>query len=119
MANSDAVARSAGAAPGAPRGFGARFPGMQIFIKSLNGKTITLDVEPSSTINFMKAEITRRVGLNPNSQRLVLNGHQLVVDALCTLLEVGIAPNTTLILVWPSISGRGLSRPFWQSLQLQ
>ena len=73
-------------------------PGMQIFIKSLNGKTITLDVEPSSTINFTKAEITRRVGLNPGEQRLVLNGHQLVVDGLCTLLEVGITPNTTLIL---------------------
>ena len=94
-------------------------PGMQIVIKSLNGKTITLDVEPSSTIIFTKAEITRRVGLDSDSQRLVLNGHQLVVDGLCTLLEVHITQNTTLVLVWPPISGRGLNRPFWQSLQLQ
>jgi len=84
--------------------------GMQLFVKTLTGKTVSIEVEEGESIEDVKAKIAEKEGIPPEQQRLIFGGQQLQDQK--TLQDYDVGDDATLHLVLRLRGGVGVKQLF-------
>jgi ubiquitin len=80
---------------------------LQVFVKTVTGKTMTVDVQPTDTVDTVRQAIQTKEGIPSNHQRLIFNGRQLKQEE--TIAESGLQNHSQVHMVLRLLGGTSRS----------